>query len=103
MFVSALMAASILLTPPERNPEILREVDNTTITMLVCRPVLPDSLWDAWLRLAFSQGLTLKDIEGMRELVDGEPPIEFTQEQCLDMVGEGVAKLKVLFAAEEQR
>lgn len=102
MFVSALMAASILLTPPERNPEILRQIERGTMTMLVCKAVLPDSLWDTWIRLAFIEGLTVRQVDGMREVIASNPPLEVNEEVCLEMMSHSVKTIRVLMAEEDQ-
>jgi hypothetical protein len=102
MFVASLLAASILLTPPERNPEILRQIERGTMTMLVCKAVLPDSLWDTWIRLAFIEGLTVQQIDGMREVIANNPPLDVNEEVCLEMIGQSVTRIKVLMAEEDQ-
>lgn len=102
MFVSTLLAASILLTPPERNPEILRQIERGTMTMLVCKAVLPDSLWDTWIRLAFAEGLTVRQIDGMREVIANNPPLEVNEEVCLELIRHSVVRIRILMAEEDQ-
>lgn len=104
MILSTLMAAAITVgtlqadnnstrpsNPVEKHAELM------TYTLLVCRPVLDPTLWDAWLPLAFDLGVDYEEISSMREHLARNPmPWEVTEAVCMDIAGIQLEKLKSL-------
>lgn len=109
MILSTLMAAAVTVgtlqtdnnstrpsSPVEKQAELM------TYTLLVCRPVLAPTIWDAWLPLAFELGVDYEEISSMREHLAGNPmPGEVTEAVCMDVVGIQLEKLKSLQEQEK--
>lgn len=105
MILSTLMAAAITVgtlqadnnsTPVEKQAELM------TYTLLVCRPVLDPTLWDAWLPLAFDLGVDYEEINSMREHLARNPmPGEVTEAVCMEVVGRQLEKLKSIQEQEK--
>ena len=104
MILSTLMAATITVgtlqadnnsthpsSPVEKQAELM------TYTLLVCRPVLTPTIWDAWLPFAFDLGVDYEEINLMREHLARNPmSSEVTEAVCLDVVESQLEKLKSL-------
>lgn len=77
--------------PVEKQAELM------TYTLLVCRPHLPPTVWDAWLPLAFELGVDYAEISSMREHLARNPmPGEVNEDVCLGVAEEQLEKLKSL-------
>ena len=109
MILSTLMAAAITVgtlqadnnsTRPS-NP-VEEQAELMTYTLLVCRPVLDPTLWDAWLPRAFDLGVDYEEISSMREHLARNPiSSEVTEAVCLDVVVRQLEKLESLQEQEK--
>lgn len=104
MILSALMAASLTLTPVQQEVPrpVQKQAEYITVMMVICRPVIDPALWDKWLPLALNDlGVTEEYIDATREVVAARDPYPVTETECLaTLILEG-EKLQKLLAATE--
>lgn len=106
MIITALMAASLLLSPPQptRTPAraaIENQAQVITLTLVICRPVLAPNIWDEWLPFSATLGVTPEDVTLMRQIIAERVPFPVTTEVCLLTLANAGEKLQGLMDAEK--
>lgn len=99
MILSALMAASLTLTPVQQEvPRPLqKQAELTTVVLISCRPVIDPVYWDRWLPIALNLGVTEEYIAAAREVV-ARDPYPVTETLCLNALASALDKLEELSA-----
>jgi len=103
MILSALMAASLALTPVQQEVPrpVQKQAEYITTMLVICRPVIDPVLWDEWLPFALDMGVTREYIDASREVVAARDPYPVTERECLDTLLLETEKLQKLLAAAE--
>ncbi len=104
MIVSALMAASLALTPVQQDVPrpVQKQAQLITAIFIACRPVINPELWDQWLLASRDFGITQEFISEARVLV-AENPYPVTETECLASLVSTTEKLQNLVESTKNR
>lgn len=109
MILSALMAAAITVGTPQADNNVSpfssateKEAMLMTYVLLVCRPHLDSTLWNAWLPLASRLGVDDREVAALRENIAWSPPArELNETICVRLASVQFEKIKGLLGQGE--